>query len=47
MEYSTTPKQYTQKELDDIRRQNEQTLADYYRVRIRYWDFHQVKNISE
>jgi hypothetical protein len=47
MEYSTTHKEHTQEELDEIRRQNEQTLADYYRARMRYWDFQQVKNISE
>jgi hypothetical protein len=48
MEYSTTHEEkLSQKELDDMRMQNEQTLADYYRIRMQYWDFHTVKNVSQ
>lgn len=46
MEYSTT-REETQEELERIRDENEKTLADYYRGRLRYWDFHTVKNVNE
>jgi bisphosphoglycerate-dependent phosphoglycerate mutase len=48
MEYSMThEKKLSQEELSKIQDTQEQTLADYYRRRLEYWDYHIVKNISE
>jgi hypothetical protein len=47
MEFSTTPKEYTQKELQEMRDENEKTLYDYYHHRLIYWDFYNVKNNNQ
>ena len=48
MAYSTTHEEkLSQEELSKIQETQEQTLADYYRRRLEYWDSHMVKNISE
>jgi len=48
MEYSMThEKKLSQEELSKIQDTQEQTLADYYRRRLEYWDYHIVKNINE
>lgn len=46
MVYSTTHEEkLSQEELDRIKQDNEQTLADYYRYRMP--DSHNVKNVSQ
>lgn len=48
MVYSTThDEKLSQEELSKIQDTQEQTLADYYRRRLQYWDYRIVKNISE
>jgi len=48
MGYSTTHEEkLSQQELSKIQETQEQTLADYYRRRLQYWDYRIVKNISE
>jgi len=48
MVYSTTHEEkLSQEELSKIQDTQEQTLADYYRRRLQYWDYRIVKNISE
>jgi hypothetical protein len=48
MGYSTTHEEkLSQEELSKIQDTQEQTLADYYRRRLQYWDYRIVKNISE
>lgn len=48
MAYSTTHEEkLSQEELQRIRDEQEKTLADYYRARLYYWDFHTVKNVSQ
>ena len=45
--YDSLIQKETQEELERIRDEQEKTLADYYHGRLRYWDFHTVKNVSE
>ena len=48
MVYSTThDEKLSQEELSKIQDTQEQTLADYYRRRLQYWDYRIVKNISK
>jgi hypothetical protein len=48
MGYSTTHEEkLSQEELSKIQETQEQTLADYYKRRLQYWDYRIVKNISE
>ena len=47
MAYSTTHEEkLSQEELSKIQETQEQTLADYYKRRLEYWDYHIVKNVS-
>jgi hypothetical protein len=48
MAYSTTHEEkLSQEELSKIQETQEQTLADYYKRRLEYWDYHIVKNVSQ
>jgi len=48
MEYFTTHEEkLSQEELSKIQHTQEQTLADYYKRRLEYWDYRIVKNLSQ
>ena len=48
MAYSTTHEEkLSQEELSKMQQTQEQTLADYYRRRLEYWDYRIVKNLSQ
>jgi hypothetical protein len=48
MEYSTTHEEkLSQEELSKMQQTQEQTLSDYYKRRLEYWDFRMVKNLSQ